>query len=89
MGRLRMKKIVLLLGISTLAGCAASGTSGGFMREVPEDVVALAGPNQNLQAVKFVEEDGCYWYQHQGPVETTLLPLRSKRGRHICTQQSS
>ena len=85
-----MKKTLLLLSITALAACDASGTvGGGYMRDVPEEVVNLAGPNQNLQAVKLLEEDGCYWYEHQGPVETTLLPLRSKRGRHICTQAAA
>lgn len=81
-----MKKTVLSIGLlATLTACGpASVGSGGFMRDVPEDVVAIAAPNQNLQSVKLKEEDNCFWYEHKGPVETTLLPLMSKRGRHIC-----
>ncbi|MDD9976393.1 MAG: hypothetical protein OXQ30_01475 [Boseongicola sp.] len=81
-----MQKLSPALALAVLSACA---TNGGFLRELPEDVVALAAPNQNLQAVKLLEEDGCYWYEHDGPVETTLLPLLSKRGRHICLQQES
>ena len=64
-----------------LAACDATG--GGFMRDVPEEVAAMAAPNQNLATVRLMD-DGCYWYQHAGPVETTMIPLRSKRGRPIC-----
>lgn len=53
---------------------------------LPESVVAMAAPNQDLSSAVILPEDGCYWYQHQGPVETTLLPLRTKEGRPICTR---
>ncbi len=81
-----MKSALSLLALVVLAACAPTG---GFLNELPEEVVALAAPNQNLQAVRLLEEDGCYWYEHDGPVERTLLPLMSKRGRHICIQQQS
>ena len=69
-----------------LTACASeSGQNGDFMSEVPEQVIELAAPNQNLSAVAILEEDGCFWYEHVGPVETTLLPLLSNRGRHLCT----
>lgn len=82
-----MKTIRLsLLCLGALTACVESNTtSGGFLREVPPEVVAMAAPNQNLNAVKVLEEDGCFWYQHVGPVETTMLPLLSTRGRPICT----
>ncbi|MEM9425834.1 MAG: hypothetical protein AAGA06_03945 [Pseudomonadota bacterium] len=86
-----MKKFVLSIGLlTTLIACGpASVGGGGFMRDVPEDVVAIAAPNQNLNSVKLKEEDNCFWYEHVGPVETTLLPLRSKRGQHICMRPAS
>lgn len=86
-----MKNIIrLLVPIAVLSACGSGSTmGGGFLREVPEEVVALAAPNQNLQAVKLLQEDNCYWYQHIGPVETTMLPLLSKRGRRICVQSQS
>ncbi|MEO1637706.1 MAG: hypothetical protein AAFU41_00490 [Pseudomonadota bacterium] len=79
-----MKYPLALLPILALAACDDGLQRDGFLREVPPEVAAIAGPNQNLQAVKFLEEDNCFWYEHVGPVETTLLPLRSNRGRPIC-----
>lgn len=60
------------------------GSNGDFIRELPEEVIALAAPNQDLTAVKLLPEDNCFWYRHVGPVETTLLPLRTAEGRPIC-----
>lgn len=72
-----------------LAACAApmppaSETETGFIAELPPEVITLADPTQNLQAVRIMD-DGCYWYQHSGPVETTMLPLRTPAGNPICT----
>jgi len=52
---------------------------------VPAAVAALAAPGQDIQSARLDPEDGCYWYRHRGPVETTLLPLRAKSGGRICT----
>jgi len=80
-----------LLGLTTvvLSACEtyitdANGT--GALVDVPEGVVALAAPYQDLSSVRVLEEDGCYWYQHTGPVETTWLPLRTTEGRPICAR---
>ena len=78
----------------TLAACdvplstpGASGATGaGFIANLPENVIASAAPHQDLSAVTVLPEDGCYWYQHRGPVETTLLPLRTVDGRPICAR---
>lgn len=70
----------LFVPILGLTACAQSP----FIADLPPGVAEIAAPNQNLAAVTLKEEDNCYWYQHTGPVETTLLPLRSKRGGHIC-----
>ena len=83
-----MKYPLALLPILTLAACETGPTQrDGFLRELPPEVAAIAAPNQNLEAVKLLEEDNCFWYEHVGPVETTLLPLRSTRGRPICAAQ--
>lgn len=79
--------VVLLLGACTasidgLSGTGGTGASGG---NVPEAVVALAAPYQDVQSARLRPDDGCYWYRHTGPVETTLLPLRTVDGRPICT----
>ncbi len=77
----------LLMGACSADGTGLSVTRG--LKKAPEAVVALAAPNQNLDAVRLDPEDGCYWYLYDGPVETTLLPLRSKSGRRICVSSSA
>jgi hypothetical protein len=63
-----------------------SAPSDGFIQELPEGVLSIAAPDQDLTAVKIDPADGCYVYRYAGPVETTLLPLRTRDGRPICTQ---
>lgn len=77
--------------VLTLGACAApverpGSEDPGFLKEVPENVTAIAAPYQDLRAVRLRPEDGCYWYRHTGPVETTMLPLRTAEGRPICTR---
>lgn len=78
-----------LIAALTVAACTAptnqaADGSPGFIEELPEQVALLAAPYQNLQEVILKPEDGCYWYRHVGPVETTMLPLRTAEGRPIC-----
>jgi hypothetical protein len=56
---------------------------------VPDAVIALAAPDQNIETARLRPEDGCYWYEHSGPVETTLVPLRSPAGNPICAARES
>lgn len=51
---------------------------------IPQEVVAMADPRQNLFTARLRAEDNCYWYAHSNPLETTLLPLRTIDGRPIC-----
>lgn len=87
-----MRKAVWMIGGAALflAGCEATGgasrSAGGFIQELPESVLAIAAPYQDLTSVRINEEDGCYEYRHVGPVETTFLPLRATNGRPICTR---
>ena len=62
---------------------------GPYLATVPDSVLAIVGPNQNLSAVRVMPEDGCYWYLYEGPVETTLLPLRTAQGNPICSSRYS
>lgn len=78
--------------MSLLASCGTidsgnTNPSGGFIGELPEAVVAIAAPYQDLKSVRIDPLDGCYIYSYAGPVETTFLPLRSLDGRPICTRQ--
>lgn len=78
-----MKKLALsALCLTALVACE----TGPYISELPEGVTSIVASGQDLTRVTLLEEDGCYWYEHTNPVETTLLPLRSTRGRHICTQ---
>lgn len=89
-----MIRVCSVLGLLLVVGaCAPAGSQGGrdgdFIRNLPEEVVAISASYQDLQAVQLLPEDGCYWYRHVGPVETTLLPLRTNDGRPICTRAAS
>lgn len=84
-----MLRTICVLGILALAACdeTATGPAGGpFITPLPDRIVEIAGPNQDLTAVKVDPVDGCLVYRHVGPVETTFLPLRNKEGRPICTR---
>ena len=61
----------------------------GPYRPLPEQVAALAAPNQDLATARLRPEDNCYWYMHSGPVEDTLLPLRTTRGNPICVKPAA
>jgi hypothetical protein len=81
----------LLIGaLLTLGACAVPiGTEGaqeqGISPDAMEQIAALAAPYQDLSTVERRPGDGCYWYRHVGPVETTMLPLRTPEGNPICS----
>jgi hypothetical protein len=87
---MRHRRSCITLGVATLAlgGCATLGpvAETGLSADgaVPAEVLALAAPYQDLGAIEYRPDDGCYWYWHDGPVERTMLPLRSAAGGHIC-----
>lgn len=86
-------KTLLLIGsLLALGACAVpvaetADPGTGLSAEVMTQLSAMAAPYQDLQSVRLRPEDGCYWYRHVGPVETTMLPLRTADGRPICTQR--
>jgi hypothetical protein len=90
---MQKRNVPIIAAVLALAGCAGSTLDGGGARtkvgNVPEAVTALAAPGQDLTTARLVEEDGCYWYQHSGPVENTLVPLRSAGGNPICIARQS
>ncbi|MBV7408112.1 hypothetical protein [Maritimibacter sp. DP1N21-5] len=57
-------------------------TPGGL----PENVLSLAAPYQDVNSARLDEVTGCYSYLHRGPVESTYLPLRTIDGRPICAR---
>lgn len=87
----QFRPIIVVIALLALGACTvpidqAADKSTGFLKELPEGVALIAAPYQNLQEVILKPEDRCYWYRHVGPVETTMLPLRTVEGRPICTQ---
>lgn len=83
--------ILLSIGLA-LGACSESlsnSQGSASLPPVPEQVVALAAPNQDITTARLRPEDNCYWYMHPGPVETTLLPLRTARGNPICIQPAA
>ncbi|SPH18245.1 hypothetical protein DEA8626_01777 [Defluviimonas aquaemixtae] len=87
---MRERNVAVFLVLLITAGCSVQTTdAGGGAVNVSEAVVALAGPGQDLASARLMPEDGCYWYEHRGPVETTLLPLRTAGGNPICSARDS
>lgn len=87
-----MNARVWVIGCAALLVAACDDFQGmngaptdGFLGAAPEGVLAIAAPNQDLTAVRVDPTSGCYVYRYRGPVETTLLPLRTVNGRPICT----
>lgn len=84
----KVNAIVLAATLIT-AGCAAQTTDTAGAKTEPgnvsEAVAALAAPDQDVATARLMPSDGCYWYEHRGPVETTLLPLRTVGGNPICS----
>lgn len=80
------------LSLLALAACEpvpTGSSSGAGLVTVPESVASIAAPFQDLTTARVRAEDGCYWYTHQGPVETTELPLRTTNGSPICVRPQS
>lgn len=88
------KSYLLICALPLIAACQdISGTtasaSNQFIAEVPEGVTSIAAAGQDLTALRVDPIDGCYTYRHVGPVEDTMLPLRARNGRPICTRSAS
>jgi len=86
------KYAVIMVATLALAGCAVPPKEDNDpfrIGNIPESVAALAAPDQDLNTARLRPEDNCYWYAHSGPVETTLVPLRSAGGNPICVARQS
>ena len=85
------RAIFILLGVA-LGACSetlSNSQGSGALPPVPEQIAALAAPNQDLTTARLRPEDNCYWYLHAGPVETTPLPLRTVGGNPICVKPAA
>ena len=76
---------LFLAACAETGGDAATANGGRDVTNLPEGVLAIVAPGQDLTSVQ-IDETGCYVYRYSGPVETTFLPLRSTSGRPICTR---
>lgn len=91
---IQKKRSVLIASLLILtAGCTIPPGIGGNARaaedSIPESVKAIAAPNQDTNTAHLRPKDRCYWYEHSGPVETTLLPLRTVNGNPICAPRET
>ncbi|WP_343211955.1 hypothetical protein QEZ52_20910 (plasmid) [Aliisedimentitalea scapharcae] len=90
---MQKKLVTLVAALSLMAGCSEqlSGTGGAAPKtgNLPDSVVELAAPGQDLATAHLLPQDNCYWYEHSGPVEVTLLPLRATNGGPICLAAQS
>lgn len=82
------RTIPILAGVLALSACVGS-PGGETTREakLPEPVLAIVAPGQDLRTARLRPEDNCYWYDYVGPVETTPLPLRAIQGGQICAER--
>lgn len=87
---MKITSTLMLGAVVALGACAEmpdspmAGGSTGASTGLPQEVRDIAAPFQDLDTAVLLEQDNCYWYEHRGPVETTLLPLRTTRGNTIC-----
>ena len=80
---------LLVLGACTVPVVQTGEPEAAISEDVMAQLSAMAAPYQNVQTVVLRPEDGCYWYRHVGPVETTMLPLRTPEGGPICTARTA
>ncbi|WP_298854777.1 hypothetical protein [uncultured Ruegeria sp.] len=83
------KILAVVAALSIAAGCSAQFDAANKIGNLPETVVALAAPGQDLTTARLVPQDNCYWYDYSGPVETTLVPLRATSGGQICAAREA
>ncbi|MBJ2153438.1 MULTISPECIES: hypothetical protein [Paracoccaceae] len=85
---MKLKIFGMMAATSALGACTLQTEQSPVTPPpVPENIVALAAPYQNVQTARLMPDDNCYWYEHAGQVETTLLPLNTAAGRQICVQR--
>lgn len=76
--------VVAIVALAACAGGSVEDVSANPDLVIAPELVNLAAPNQDISTARIIPEDGCYWYEHRGRVETTLLPVMTRDGRRIC-----
>ncbi|SMR82277.1 hypothetical protein SAMN04488030_2625 [Aliiroseovarius halocynthiae] len=94
-----MKNQIILAGAAAfgLSGCVTpSGTAMNVSdpnlqsrATLPAEVLDTVAPGQDVSDIRVDARDGCLMYRHKGPVETTYIPLRNKKGRAICVKREA
>jgi len=78
--------------LTVVAGCVALSACVVAPEEetvaLSPEVLAIVAPGQAIGSAR-IEADGCYWYRHRGPVETTYIPILTDEGRMICIRPQS
>ena len=69
--------------------CALYPSDEAFLTEIQGEVAETVAPGQDTSDLRVDARDGCLMYRHVGPVETTYIPLRTKKGRPICIKQDA
>lgn len=92
--RIPNQRAITMTSLLFTAGCAAAvvdpaGPNAERDAARTEAIAALAAPGQDVGSARLVAPDNCYWYEHTGPVETTLLPLKTVDGQPICLQSGT
>ena len=90
---MKFRSLFILAGVLINAGCGNMATRTEVTQTGSEnlspELLALAAPGQDVTSARLLPEDNCYWYEHRGQVETTLLPLTTAEGRPICMQSQA
>ena len=90
---MKNRSLIILAVVLFNAGCGnmapRTETTEAGSESLPPDLFALAAPGQDVASARLLSEDNCYWYEHRGQVETTLLPLTTPEGRPICMQSKA
>jgi hypothetical protein len=84
------RSFMVLAAVLITAGCgnmtARTAAPETNFQSLPPTLIALVAPGQDVATARLLPDDNCYWYEHRGQVETTLLPLTTVEGRPICMQ---
>ncbi len=74
---------VMMSAALMLAGCAPPPPEPDpavpTAEPLPPEVASMAGPGQDLTTARLLD-DGCYWYDHVGPVEQLRCRSRPLTG---------
>lgn len=81
------RSALLLTTVLALGACSNSQNASS-RPPLPENILEMAAPDQDLATAYLRPEDNCYWYMHTSPVETTRLPLRTIEGNPICVKRA-